>query len=91
MRTSTEGATPESRWPTTLSRVLAYSVPAWLLSVPGAHAEDGGFLHPVTLLKLGIDLGIIAFSVGMVIACLRAIKRARAREASAAAEAERSR
>ncbi len=89
MRTSTEEATPESMWPTTLSRVLAYSVPAWLLPIQSAHAEDSGFLSPVTLLKLGIDLGVIAFSVGMIIACLRAIKQARAREATAAAEAER--
>ena len=89
MRTCTEEATPELRWPTTLSRVLAYSVPAWLLPLQSAHAEDGGFLSPLTLLKLGIDLGVIAFSVGMIIACLRAIKRARAREATAAAEAER--
>ena len=89
MRTSTEEATPESRWPMTLSRVLAYSVPAWLLPIQSAHAEDSGFLSPVTLLKLGINLGVIAFSVGMIIACLRAIKQARAREATAAAEAER--
>ncbi len=73
----------------TLRRVLTYSVPAWLLPIHGASAADGGFLDPYTLLKLVLDLGIIAFSVGMIIACLRAIKRARAREASAAEEAER--
>ncbi|ODR95623.1 hypothetical protein AUC70_01630 [Methyloceanibacter stevinii] len=89
MRTSTGEATPASRWPTALSRVLAYSVPAWLLCSTGAVAADGSFLEPGILLKLGIDLGIIAFSVGMVIACLRAIKRARLREATAAEEAER--
>ena len=89
MRTSTREARPGSRWPTALARVLAYSVPAWLLSGNVAGAADSGFLTPTTLLKLGIDLGIIAFSVGMVIACLRAIKRARRREASAAAEAEK--
>ena len=89
MRTSTGEATPATRWPTTLSRVLAYSVPAWLLFIDRAGAAEAGLLEPHTLLKLGIDLGIIAFSVGMVIACLRAIKRARRREATATAEAER--
>lgn len=94
MRTSTGEATPGSRWPGTLSRVrayrgLAYSVPASLLFIDSATAADEGFLNPSTLLKLGIELGIIAFSVGMVIACLRAIQRARLREERAAAEAER--
>ena len=89
MRTSTSEATPVSRWPTALARVLAYSVPAWLLYPGAASAAEDGFLNPATLLKLGIDLGVITFSVGMVIACLRAIKRARLREASAAVEAEK--
>lgn len=89
MRTSTSEAAPASRWPTALSRILAYSVPAWLLCGTGAGAADGSFLEPGMLLKLGIDLGIITFSVGMVIACLRAIKRAKLREATAAEEAER--
>ncbi len=89
MRTSRGEAAPDSRWPMTLRRVLAYSVPAWLLPVHEADAADGGFLDPYTLLKLVLDLGIIAFAVGMIIACLRAIKRARAREAKAAEEAER--
>lgn len=89
MRTSRGEATPVSRWPTTLRRVLTYSVPAWLLPVHEAAAADTSVLNPATLLKLGIDLGIIAFSVGMIIVCLRAMKRARAREANAAEEAER--
>ncbi|MDJ0513981.1 MAG: PAS-domain containing protein [Methyloceanibacter sp.] len=88
MRTSKGETTPGSRWPMALARVLAFSVPAWLLCLDDAVAEDG-FLNPTTLLKLGIDLGIITFAVGMAIACLRAIKRARMREATAAAEAER--
>jgi signal transduction histidine kinase len=89
MRISTGEATPGSRWPTTLARVLAHWSLAWLLGINTAAAAENGFLDPITLLKLGIDLGIIAFAVGMVIVCLRAIKRARVREAAAAAEAER--
>ena len=89
MQISTGEATPESRWPTMLARVLAYWPLAWLLAIDTAAAAESGFLDPITLLKLGIDLGIIAFGVGIAIVCLRAIKRARVREAAAAAEAER--
>ncbi|MEM8574289.1 MAG: PAS-domain containing protein [Pseudomonadota bacterium] len=87
MRTSNRETTPGSRWPGALARVLAYSVPAWMLSLDIAVAQDGS-LDPALLLKLGIDLGIIIFAIGMAIVCLRAIKRARLREATAAAEAE---
>jgi signal transduction histidine kinase len=88
MRTSRGQATPDSRWPTVLSRVLAYSIPASLLPVNAAHAAETT-VNAQTLLSLGINLGIIAFAVGTAIACMRATKRARAREEAAAGEAER--
>ncbi|MEM7192421.1 MAG: hypothetical protein AAF405_06050, partial [Pseudomonadota bacterium] len=72
-----------------LCYVFGYALSVGVLAPKRAFAADEGFFDPVTLLSLGIDLGVIAFSVGIVIACFRAIKRARAREASAAAEAER--
>ena len=89
MRTSRGEATPDSGWPTVLSRVLIYSVPAVLLPVNAAVAEEAAGVDPQTLLTLGINLGIIAFAVGTAIACMRATKRARAQEAKAASEAER--
>jgi signal transduction histidine kinase len=89
MRTSRGQATPDSRWPTVLSRVLAYSIPASLLPVNAAHAAEAATVNAQTLLSLGINLGIIAFAVGTAIACMRATKRARAREEAAAGEAER--
>lgn len=89
MRTSRGQVTPESRWPTVLSRALAYSVPASLLPIDAAVAEEAASFDPQTLLTLGINLGIIAFAVGTAIACMRATKRARAQEAKAASEAER--
>lgn len=89
MRTSKGTVTPETRWPAALPRTLAYSVPAALLPIHVAHAAVGAMFDAYTLLKICIDLGIIAFGVGMAIACLRAIKRARAQEANATAEAER--
>ena len=89
MRTSRGEATPDSRWPIVLSRVLAYSIPASLLPVDTAHAAEAASFDAQTLLTLGINLGIIAFAVGTAIACMRATKRARAQEAKAASEAER--
>jgi signal transduction histidine kinase len=89
MRTSRGEATPDPGWPTVLSRVLVYSVPAVLLPVNAAVAEEAAGVDPQTLLTLGINLGIIAFAVGTAIACMRATKRARAQEAKAASEAER--
>jgi signal transduction histidine kinase len=88
MRTSRGEATPDSRWPIVLSRVLAYSIPASLLPFDAARAAEAS-LDAQTLLTLGINLGIIAFAVGTAIACMRATKRARAQEAKAASEAER--
>lgn len=89
MRTSKDEVTPDSRWPTVLARVLAYSIPAWLLPVEAAMAEETASFDAQTLLTLGINLGIIAFAVGAAIAWMRATKRARTREAKAAHEAER--
>ena len=89
MRTSRGEATPGSRWPTKLSRILAYSLPISLLPFHGAHAAESAGVDAYTLLTLGINLGIIAFAVGTAIACLRATRRARSREAKAALEAER--
>ena len=90
MRTSRGQVTPESRWPTVLSRVLAYTVPAsLLLPVDAAIAQEAASIDAQTLLTLGINLGIIAFAVGTAIACMRATRRARAQEAKAASEAER--
>lgn len=89
MRTSRGEATPDSGWPIVLSRVLAYSVPASLLPLDAALAQDAAGVDARTLLTLGVSLGIIAFAVGTAIACMRATKRARAQEAKAAGEAER--
>ena len=72
-----------------LPRVLAYSIPASLLPVDAAIAQETASLDAQTLLTLGINLGIIAFAVGTAIACMRATKRANAQEAQAASEAER--
>jgi signal transduction histidine kinase len=88
MRTSKGEATPDSRWPTVLSRVPIYFIPAVLLP-SAAMAEEAAGLDAQTLLTLGINLGIIAFAVGTAIACMRATKRARTQEAKAASEAER--
>lgn len=89
MRTSRGEATPDSRWPTVLSRTLAYAAPAALLPLDAAIAQDGAGLDARTLLALGVNLGMIAFAVGTAMACLRATKRARAQEAKAVGEAER--
>jgi signal transduction histidine kinase len=89
MRTSGGEATPDSRWPTVLSRVLAYSIPGYLLPIDAAMAAEAGSFDAQTLLTLGINLGVIAFAVGTAIVCLRATKRARRQEANAAGEAER--
>jgi len=89
MRTSRGQATPDSRWPTVLFRVPIYFIPAVLLPVDTAVAQDAAGLDAQTLLTLGINLGIIAFAVGTAIACMRATKRARKQEAKAASEAER--
>jgi len=89
MRTSKGEATPDSRWPNVLSRVLAYSIPAYLLPIHAAMAEEAAVVDARTLLTLGINLGIIAFAVGTAIACMRATKRARKQEAKAASQAER--
>lgn len=89
MRTSRGEATPDSRWPIVLSRVLAYSIPASLLPIDAAIAQEAASFDAQTLLTLGINLGIIAFAVGTAIACMRATKSARAQEAKAASEAER--
>jgi signal transduction histidine kinase len=89
MRTSGGEASPDSRWRIVLSRVLAYSITAYLLSIDAAMAEEAAGLDAQTLLTLGINLGIIAFAVGTAIACMRATKAARKREAHAAREAER--
>jgi signal transduction histidine kinase len=89
MRTSKGEVTPFSRWPTVLSRVLAYAIAAALLPLDAAVAQDGAGVDIRTLLALGINLGLIAFAVGTAIACLRATRRARAQEAKAADQAER--
>ncbi len=89
MRTSRGEATPVSRWPIVLSRVHVYAVPAALLPIDTAIAQEAAGVDAHALLTLGITLGIIAFAVGTAIACLRATKRARAQEAKAASEAER--
>jgi signal transduction histidine kinase len=89
MRTSRGQVTPDSRWLTVLYRVLAYSVPAWLLPVNVALAQEAASVDAQALLTLGINLGIIAFAIGTAIACMRATKRAHAQEAKAASEAER--
>lgn len=72
-----------------LARVLAYSIPASLLPLDAAIAQEAAGFDARTLLTLGINLGIITFAVGTAIACMRATKRARAQEAKAAGEAER--
>ena len=89
MRTSRGEATPDSRWPIVLFRVVAWSVPACLFPLEAAFAQGPGGFDARTLLTLGINLGIIAFAVGTAIACMRATKRARAQEAKAASQAER--
>ena len=89
MRTSRGQATPDSRWSTVLFRVPIYFIPAVLLPIDTAMAQDVAGLDARTLLTLGINLGIIAFAVGTAIACMRATKRARTQEAKAASEAER--
>jgi len=89
MRTSRGQATPDSRWSTVLFRVPIYFIPAVLLPIDTAMAQDAAGLDARTLLTLGINLGIIAFAVGTAIACMRATKRARKQEAKAASEAER--
>ena len=89
MRTSRGQATPDSRWPTVLFRVPIYFIPAVLLPIDTAMAQDAAGFDAQTLLTLGINLGIIAFAVGTAIACMRATKRARKQEAKAASEAER--
>jgi signal transduction histidine kinase len=78
-------AAPSLRWPRALLCLLA--LPATTLPSP-AHAVAG--LVPLSsvydmrmLLTLGITLGIIAFSIGSALACLRATQAAlRARDAS---------
>jgi len=89
MRTSGGEATPDSRWPTVLSRVFAYSIPGYLLPIDAAMAEEAAGVDAQTLLTLGINLGVIAVAVGTAIVCMRATKRARKQEANAAGEAER--
>jgi signal transduction histidine kinase len=89
MRTSGGEATPDSRWPTVLSRVLIYLTPALLFPLDAAAAETAAGLDAQTLLTLGINLGVIAFAVGTAIACMRATRAARKQEANARREAER--
>jgi signal transduction histidine kinase len=87
MRTSGGEVAPSSRWPKRLSRAFAYSIA--LCSAETALAStDVAALDARMLLMLGINLGIIAFAVGMAIACLRATERARKRESAASQEAE---
>jgi signal transduction histidine kinase len=88
MRTSGGKATPSSRWPNLLFRVLILLSPL-LLPIDAAMAADAAAFDARTLLTLGINLGIIAFAVGTAIACLRATERARKAEAAASIEAER--
>jgi signal transduction histidine kinase len=89
MRTSGGEETPDSRWPTVLSRVFAYSIPSYLLPIDAAMAAEAASFDAQALLTLGINLGVIAFAIGTAIVCLRATKRARKQEANAASEAER--
>ena len=89
MRTNEGEAAPLVRWPRVL-RLLILLVAA--LPHP-AQAETaialGGAYDTRMLLTLGITLGIIAFSVGSAIACLRATKAAIRERDAAEQEAER--
>ena len=90
MRTSGGKAAPSSRWPEVLFRVVACSIPFYLLPLGTAlAATDVSSFDARTLLLLGITLGIIAFAVGTAVICLRATERARKAEAAAHDEAER--
>lgn len=89
MRTSGGEAAPDLRWPIVSFRALAYLIPGLLFPIDAAMAAEAASFDVQTLLTLVITLGIIAFAVGTAIACLRATKRARMREADAAGEAER--
>jgi signal transduction histidine kinase len=72
-----------------LSRVVACSIPLFIIPLPALAAADATIFDARTLLLLGISLGVIAFAVGTAIACLRATERARNAEAAARDEAER--
>ncbi len=89
MRTSRGKVSPDTRWPAGLLHVLFCFLLVSFIPVKGARAAEAGGIDAYTLLTLGINLGIIAFAVGTAIACLRATRRARNREAKAVDEAER--
>jgi signal transduction histidine kinase len=90
MRTNRGEAAPLARWPQVL---LRFTVPLTPLFTIPAHAEAAAALSGPydtrILLTLGITLGIIAFSIGSAIACLRATQAAWRAHDAAALEAER--
>jgi signal transduction histidine kinase len=61
---------------------------ALFASAPAYAADLGGGLDARMLLTLGITLGMIAFSIGSAIACLRATQAARRARDAAVVEAE---
>jgi signal transduction histidine kinase len=83
-------AAPLARWPQVLLRLTALLTA--LLPVPARAATATLLSGPYDtriLLTLGITLGIIAFSIGSAIACLRATQAARRAYDAAVLEAER--
>ena len=78
--------------PPFLSLLLLVLLPSLLAAEPALAQEAfGGNLDARMLLTLGITLGMIAFSIGSAIACLRATQSARRMRDAALIEAEQSR
>ncbi len=78
--------------PPFLSLLLLVLLPSLLAAEPALAQEAfGGNLDARMLLTLGITLGMIAFSIGSAIACLRATQSARRMRDAALTEAEQSR
>lgn len=90
MRTNGSEAAPLARWRQALLRFTLLL--AALLAIPAPAEAAAAFSGPYDtrmLLTLGITLGIIAFSIGSAIACLRATQAARRAYDAAVLEAER--
>ncbi len=84
-------AVPLARWPDVLRRLTLALTATVALPLP-AYAEAtvaSGGLDARSLLTLGMTLGIILFSAGSAIACLKATQAARRARDAALLEAER--
>jgi signal transduction histidine kinase len=90
MRTNRSEAAPLARWPQVLLRFSLLLMALLAIPAPAeAAAALSGPYDTRILLTLGITLGIIAFSIGSAIACLRATQAARRAYDAAVLEAER--